>query len=826
MEDKYDFSGLESKWQRVWEETGIYHSDPHPVKPKYYALEMFPYPSGRLHMGHTRNYAIGDVIARFRRMSGFCVLHPIGWDAFGLPAENAAIERGIPPSDWTKTNIEHMREQFRRLGLSYDWRREVASHHPGYYKWTQWLFLRLFKHGLAYRKKAQVNWCPDCQTVLANEQVVQGLCERCSTEVKKRELKQWFLRITDYADRLLENLDNLEGWPEKVKIMQRNWIGKSEGIEAIFKLKGTNDEVKVFTTRHDTIFGVTYLVLAPEHRLVGKIISGSPEEQEIREFIREVTGKSEIDRTSDLTEKTGVPTGAYAINPMSGETIPIWIGNYVLPHYGTGAVMGVPAHDQRDFEFAKKYGLPIKPVISPKTQTKVGEDKVYEDPGIMINSPGFNGTESEVAKDAIADFMEKRGLGNRATNYRLRDWLISRQRYWGAPIPIVYCNSCGIVAIPENELPVRLPLDVEFTPGGQSPLNYIPEFVNTRCPKCNGPAKRETDTMDTFMCSSWYYIRFTCPRMEDKAWDRETADYWLPVDQYTGGVEHAILHLMYSRFFTMFLHDIGLLKTEEPFARLLTQGMVLKDGIKMSKSKGNIVDLKEMLDTYGADTVRLFTLFASPPDRDFEWNEQGVEGASRFLGRVRRLIYEFQHEFNHSDTDYKDIPELMPEDKEMRRKVHTTLEKVTKDLDRYSLNTVIAAVMELVNSLYQFREAAKARVSAGKVMKEAIEIVLLMLAPFVPHITEELWHELGFTDSIHKEDWPDIDKSALFEAEVEIVIQVNGRVRDRMYAPKGKDHKYLESAALKQDRIKEFVGNKEIRNVFVVPDKLVNIVIS
>ncbi|HXL05003.1 MAG TPA: leucine--tRNA ligase [Bacillota bacterium] len=827
MKDKYDFREIEPKWQRIWEEKGIYHVEPHGTKSKYYALEMFPYPSGELHMGHTRNYAIGDAIARFRRMNGFCVLHPMGWDAFGLPAENAAIERGIPPYEWTGRNIRHMRSQFMNLGLSYDWRREVASDHPGYYKWTQWLFLQLFKHGLAYRKKAQVNWCPKCQTVLANEQVVQGLCERCDTEVTNKELEQWFFKITDYADRLLENLDKLENWPEKVKMMQKNWIGRSEGVEVVFKLKDTGDDIPVFTTRHDTIFGVTYLVLAPEHHLVEKIIEGSSREQEIRNFIEEVTCASEIDRTSELTEKIGIATGVYAVNPMSGQEIPVWIANYVLPHYGTGAVMGVPAHDMRDFEFAKKYGLPIKTVIVPPNQAECSEatDKAYEDAGIMVNSPGFNGMASESGKDAVAEFMESRGIGKRTVNYRLRDWLISRQRYWGAPIPIVYCDSCGIVGVPEEELPVRLPLDVEFRPTGQSPLNDIPEFVNTKCPKCGGPARRETDTMDTFMCSSWYFIRFACPRMEDKPWDPEIANYWLPVDQYTGGVEHAILHLMYSRFFTMFLHDIGLLETDEPFARLLTQGMVLKDGAKMSKSKGNIVSLEEMLDTYGADTARLFILFASPPERDLEWSEQGVEGASRFLARVWRLVYEFRDELSSScDVVQVDMSNLNSKEKEMRRKVHATLKKVTQDLDRYSFNTAVAGIMELVNSLYQFRDEAKTGHEAMDIMKEAVQTVLLMLAPFAPHITEELWHEIGYSGSVHEADWPVVDESALVESETEIVIQINGRVRDRMRVPKGRDSEYLKQAALARDKVSELVENESIREVFVVRDRLVNIV--
>lgn len=828
MKDKYDFKELEPRWQRAWEEEGIYHVDPHDARQKYYALEMFPYPSGKLHVGHTRNYAIGDVIARFRRMNGFCVLHPMGWDTFGLPAENAAIERGIQPSQWTGDNIKHMRSQFMRLGLSYDWRREVASCHPGYYKWTQWLFLQLLEHGLAYRKKAQVNWCSRCQTVLANEQVVEGLCERCDTGVTRKELEQWFFKITDYADRLLEHLETLEGWPEKVKIMQKNWIGRSEGVEVVFKLKDTGDDIPVFTTRHDTIFGVTYLVIAPEHPLVEKIISGSEREQEMRKFIADVSRASEIDRTSEYTEKIGIATGAYAINPMSGREVPVWIANYVLPYYGTGAVMGVPAHDQRDLEFARKYGLPVRTVIVPAEQSKCegAVDEAYEEPGVMVNSPGFDGMPSEAGKDAVAEFMESNGIGKRTVNYKLRDWLISRQRYWGAPIPIVYCDSCGIVGVPEEDLPVRLPLNVEFRPTGQSPLNDIPEFVFATCPKCGGPARRETDTMDTFVCSSWYFIRFTCPRMDDKPWDPDTANYWLPVDQYTGGVEHAILHLMYSRFFTMFLSDIGLIKTQEPFARLLTQGMVLKDGAKMSKSKGNIVPLEEMLDTYGADTTRLFILFASPPERDLEWSEQGVEGASRFLGRIWRLVYEFQNELPKCGSGQREMSGLTPEEKEMRRRIHAALKKVTQDLERYSFNTAVAAIMELVNGMYQFRDVARARREGMEIMGEAVRTVLLMLAPFAPHITDELWHGIGYNTSIHEEIWPAVDVSALVETQIEVVIQVNGRVRDRMHVPKGSDSEYLRQEALARDRVRELIQDKGIRDVFVVPDRLVNIVTS
>ncbi|HHV62369.1 MAG TPA: leucine--tRNA ligase [Firmicutes bacterium] len=827
MEDRYPFKDIESKWQERWAREGFYRVEPGGDRPKYYCLEMFPYPSGALHMGHMRNYAIGDVVARFKRMRGYNVLHPMGWDAFGLPAENAAIKHGIPPAKWTWSNIDRMRSQMKSLGLSYDWDREVASCHPDYYKWTQWLFLQLYKNGLAYKKKAAVNWCPSCATVLANEQVVDGACERCDTPVTKRDLEQWFFKITDYADRLLENLKKLTGWPDKVKIMQENWIGRSEGVEITFTVKETGDKLPVYTTRQDTIFGVTYMVLAPEHPVVEKVIAGSPREAEIRSFIEEVRRQSEIARTSTEAEKRGMFTGAHAINPMNGEEIPIWIANYVLMEYGTGAVMGVPAHDQRDFEFAKKYGLPIRVVIEPPGEHLDGAsmESAYADPGVMVNSPGFDGLDSTVGRDRIASLMEERGIGRRKVNYRLRDWLISRQRYWGAPIPIIYCKKCGTVPVPEEDLPVLLPLDVEFEPTGQSPLTKSREFVETTCPVCGGPAERETETMDTFVCSSWYFLRYTCPRCTDAPFKRETVDYWMPVDQYIGGVEHAILHLMYARFFTMVLHDLGLVGVEEPFTNLLTQGMVLKEGAKMSKSKGNVVDPEYILDKYGADTARLFILFASPPERDLEWSDQGIEGSHRFLNRVWRLVRELSDSIRGLNGQALDKAALTKDEKALRRQAHATIKKVTDDIEgRFNFNTAISSIMELVNAMYQFKDRAADEPHGLAVMKEACEIMLLLLAPFAPHITEELWQLIGKTGSIHKEAWPEFDPEAVKVDEVTIVIQVNGKVRDRITVPSEMDDEELREVALKQDKARSFIGARGVREVFVVPRKLVNIV--
>ncbi|MGE5403830.1 MAG: leucine--tRNA ligase, partial [Candidatus Saccharibacteria bacterium] len=639
MEARYDARSIEPKWQKYWEDNDYYQVQENASKQKFYCLEMFPYPSGNLHMGHVRNYSIGDVVARFKSMQGLNVLHPMGWDAFGLPAENAAIKRGVQPAKWTFSNIENMKTQLKTMGISYDWRREVATCKPDYYKFTQWLFLKLYDMGLAYKKEAAVNWCPSCATVLANEQVIDGACERCESAVERKNLEQWFFKTTDYAERLLNDLEMLPGWPDKVKIMQRNWIGRSEGCQFTLKVKGSDGSIPVYTTRPDTVFGITYMVLAPEHPLVARLSKGTPQEKEVADFVDRMKYLNELARTSTEAIKEGVFTGQYAINPMTGEDVPIWIANYVLMEYGTGAIMAVPAHDQRDFEFAKKYNLPIKVVIkgdnSPATADEMTE--AYEETGAMVNSGDFNGLPNDQGKKAIIKYMSEKGIGNGTVNYRLRDWLISRQRYWGAPIPIVYCEKCGPMPVPYEQLPVYLPDDVEFKPTGESPLNYVKEFVETTCPTCGGPARRETDTMDTFVCSSWYFLRFASPHPDDKPFEKDAVDYWMAVDQYIGGVEHAILHLMYARFFTKVLYDAGLVSVQEPFTNLLTQGMVLKDSAKMSKTKGNVVSPEEIIDKYGADTARLFILFASPPERDLEWSDQGVEGCYRFLNRIWRI---------------------------------------------------------------------------------------------------------------------------------------------------------------------------------------------
>ncbi len=826
MKERYDFKDIEQKWQEKWEKQDIYSVPDFSDKPKYYCLEMFPYPSGKLHMGHVRNYSIGDVVARFKTMHGYHVLHPMGWDAFGLPAENAAIIHGnLHPAEWTWGNINTMRSQLKQLGLSYDWNREVATCHPGYYKWTQWLFLELYKKGLAYKKKAAVNWCPSCATVLANEQVKEGLCERCSTSVQKRELDQWFFKITDYADRLLDDLKKLEGWPEKVKIMQENWIGRSEGAEIIFRAE-TGDEIKVFTTRPDTVYGVTYMVLAPEHPLVEKLIQGKPEAEKVRRFVEQVRDLSELDRTSTEAEKIGLSTGAYCINPVNGEKVPVLVGNYVLMEYGTGAVMGVPAHDQRDFEFARKYGLPIRVVIQPEGQELDSETmtEAYTEEGIMVNSGHFDGTPNREGIKKVTKYLEENGWGSGRVNYRLRDWLISRQRYWGAPIPMVYCDQCGIVPVPEEDLPVVLPIDVELKQTGKNPLTECEDFIKTTCPQCGGSASRETDTMDTFMCSSWYYYRYTTPRDEEKAWGREQVEHWLPVDQYIGGVEHAILHLLYSRFFTKVFYDLGYCKNEEPFENLLTQGMVLKDGAKMSKSKGNVVSPEDIIATYGADTARMFILFAAPPERDLEWSDQGVEGCYRFLNRVWRLVASVNESLK--DAPSKPQGSLVGVNREMRRITHYTIKKVTEDISqRFNFNTAVSAIMELVNAMYQYKDVPESDRDPA-VMREGVETVLVLLAPFAPHITEELWEAIGNTESIHMQPWPQYDKDAIVEEEITIVVQINGKVRDRMLVPADIDSEAMKELVLDQPKVKELTAGKNVVKVIAVPKKLVNIVVK
>jgi len=815
---KYDFKMIEQKWQKKWETEKLYKVTEDSSKPKYYCLEMFPYPSGKLHMGHVRNYSIGDVVARYKKMAGYNVLHPMGWDAFGLPAENAAILHKLHPSKWTRENISNMRDQLKQLGLSYDWDREITTCEPDYYKWTQWFFLKLYERGLAYRKRSMVNWCPSCATVLANEQVKEGRCDRCSAEIEKKELEQWFFKITNYADRLLQDLKKLPGWPEKVKLMQENWIGRSEGVELSFTAEKTKDEIAVFTTRPDTIYGVSYLVLAPEHPLVEKLSKGTRQEQAVKDFKKKMQKLNEITRTSTETEKEGLFIGAYAINPINKERIPIWTANYVLMDYGSGAVMGVPAHDQRDFEFAKKYGLDIKVVISPKDRSINSQNmtQAYEDNGFLINSDKFNGLDNEKAIKVIGDYMEKAKIGNVKVNYKLRDWLISRQRYWGAPIPIIYCEKCGIVPIPEEDLPVMLPSDIEFNPKGTSPLLYCDEFLKTKCPNCGGPAKRETDTMDTFMCSSWYFYRYTDPKNTKQPFSEDKVNYWMPVDQYIGGVEHAILHLMYSRFFNKVLKDAGLVKTDEPFKNLLTQGMVLKDGLKMSKSVGNVVSPEEIIEKYGADTARVFILFAAPPDKDLEWSDKGVEGAYRFLQRVWRLVEQLDDK--RSDNNGKPCEEV---DREVRRVTHKTIKKVTEDIEeRFNFNTAISAIMEMVNVLY-----ASIDKNISKVVKtEALENLLILLSPFAPHITEELWERIGKTQSIHLMPWPEYDEEVLIEDEIEIVIQVNGKVRSRINVQRNIGKQDMEQMALSDDKVKDFLKDMKIVKTIVIPGKLVNIV--
>ncbi len=815
---RYNFKAVEAKWQKKWEQEKLYRVVEDNQKPKYYCLEMFPYPSGKLHMGHVRNYSIGDVVARFKRMTGNNVLHPMGWDAFGLPAENAAIKHGIHPAKWTRDNIHSMRQQLKQLGLSYDWDREVATCHPGYYKWTQWLFLKLYERGLAYRKKAFVNWCPSCATVLANEQVEDGKCHRCGSDVGKKDLEQWFFKITEYADELLKDLDKIPGWPDKVKIMQENWIGRSEGVEFYFIAEKTDDKIFVFTTRPDTVYGVSYLVLAPEHPLVEKLSAGTAYESAVKEFKRKMQRYDDIARTSDETEKEGMFIGAYAVNPMNGEKIPIWTANYVLFEYGTGAVMGVPAHDQRDFEFAKKYGLPIKMVVSPSGES-IDSDKMaeaYVEQGILVNSNEFSGMDSLKAITAICQYMEQKHIGKVKVNYKLRDWLISRQRYWGAPIPIVYCEECGVVPVPERDLPVMLPTDVEFNPDGGSPLINYEDFLNTRCPRCGKRAKRETDTMDTFMCSSWYFYRYTDPRNDREPFGRDKVDYWMPVDQYIGGVEHAILHLMYSRFFNKVLRDAGLVGVDEPFKNLLTQGMVLKDGAKMSKSLGNTVSPEEIIMKYGADTARLFILFASPPERDLEWSDQGVEGCFRFLNRVWRLVEELIQKISSNEQN----GEI---DDELRKLVHKAIKKVTEDIEgRFNFNTAISAIMELVNGMYVYKDK---KISSA-VLREAAENLLILLAPFAPHMTEELWEKLGKKKSIHLMPWPKYDPDVLTEEQMEIVIQVNGKLRGKISMQANASEEDMKQAALENEKVRQVLEGRQVIKVIAVPKKLVNVVVK
>ena len=826
IQEKYAPHDIEAKWQKYWEENKTFKVEMDKDKPKSYVLEMFPYPSGNLHMGHVRNYSIGDVIARFRTMKGFNVLHPMGWDSFGMPAENAAIKHNIPPKKWTLENIANMTRQLKALGLSYDWAREVTTCKEDYYKWTQWFFELFYKRGLAVKKESAVNWCDTCNTVLANEQVIDGKCWRCDHEVVKKDLSQWFFKITDYADELLKDLDLLPGWPERVKTMQHNWIGRSEGLEFSFEIPALNDTVAVYTTRPDTAYGVTFMALAAEHPLIKKICENNPKADEINAFCERVRNQSEIERTSSESEKEGVFTGVYCINPFTGRKVEIWVTNYVLYDYGTGAVMGVPTGDQRDWMFADKYGIekivticPIGKELKLEEMTCAYEEKE----GMLVNSGEFTGMEMHKAMSAIMDKAEAEGFGKRRVNYRLRDWLISRQRYWGAPIPIIYCPHCGEVLVPEDQLPVRLPEDVSFTAGAKSPLATSEKFVHCKCPKCGADATRETDTMDTFLCSSWYYLRYTDAHNDKMPFDKELNNYWGPVDQYIGGIEHAILHLLYSRFFVKVLRDAGLVDYDEPFSNLLTQGMVIKDGAKMSKSLGNVVSPEEILSKYGADTARLFILFAAPPERELEWSDQGVEGSFRFLNRIWRIVQAFEAVLAQKVTEY-DHSNLSEADKDLRRVLHSSIKKVTNDIEtRFNFNTAISTMMELVNALYAYKEAAK-EPNAGLIY-EAISDLIKMMSPFVPHITEELWRgAIDANSSVHEQSWPECDEEALKVDNVEIVLQVNGKVRGRLTVPAEATKEELEKIAMADANVQAHIGDATVRKVICVPGRLVNIV--
>lgn len=826
IQEKYAPHDIEAKWQKYWEENKTFKVEMDKDKPKSYVLEMFPYPSGNLHMGHVRNYSIGDVIARFRTMKGFNVLHPMGWDSFGMPAENAAIKHNIPPKKWTLENIANMTRQLKALGLSYDWDREVTTCKEDYYKWTQWFFELFYKRGLAVKKESAVNWCDTCNTVLANEQVIDGKCWRCDHEVVKKDLSQWFFKITDYADELLKDLDLLPGWPERVKTMQHNWIGRSEGLEFSFEIQALNDTVAVYTTRPDTAYGVTFMALAAEHPLIKKICENNPKADEINAFCERVRNQSEIERTSSESEKEGVFTGVYCINPFTGRKVEIWVTNYVLYDYGTGAVMGVPTGDQRDWMFADKYGIEKIVTICPVGKELKLEEMTcaYEEKeGMLVNSGEFTGMEMHKAMSAIMDKAEAEGFGKRRVNYRLRDWLISRQRYWGAPIPIVYCPHCGEVLVPEDQLPVRLPEDVSFTAGAKSPLATSEEFLHCKCPKCGADATRETDTMDTFLCSSWYYLRYTDAHNDKMPFDKDVNNYWGPVDQYIGGIEHAILHLLYSRFFVKVLRDAGLVDYDEPFSNLLTQGMVIKDGAKMSKSLGNVVSPEEILSKYGADTARLFILFAAPPERELEWSDQGVEGSFRFLNRIWRIVQAFEAVLAQKVTEY-DHSNLSEADKDLRRVLHSSIKKVTNDIEtRFNFNTAISTMMELVNALYAYKEAAK-EPNAGLIY-EAISDLIKMMSPFVPHITEELWRgAIDANSSVHEQSWPECDEEALKVDNVEIVLQVNGKVRGRLTVPAEATKEELEKIAMADANVQAHIGDATVRKVICVPGRLVNIV--
>jgi len=812
---------IEKKWQAKWAADRLYSVTEDPSKTKRYVLEMFPYPSGDLHMGHVRNYSIGDVVARYYTMNGHNVLHPIGWDAFGLPAENAAIKNKVHPKEWTYANINRQETQMKQLGLSYDWDRKIVTCDRDYYRWGQWLFLKFFEKGLVYRAKSSVNWCPSCRTVLANEQVLgDGKCWRCGSVVEQRQLAQWFFKITDYAQRLLDDLELLTGWPERVKTMQRNWIGKSRGAEVEFTLAETGEALTVFTTRPDTLFGATFFLLAPEHPFVPKLTAGTEYQGPVDRVRKLAAARTAVDRASGEVEKAGAFTGKYAVNPVNGESIPIWVADYILMGYGTGAVMAVPAHDQRDFEFARKYDIPIRPVIMPEGLELDGAKmtEAYSGPGRMAESARFTGLDSAECLKRIVAWLEEQGNGRPAVNFRLRDWLISRQRYWGNPIPIVYCDNCGIVPVAESDLPVLLPDDVDLTAEGGSLPSHA-EFSGTTCPKCGGTARRETDTMDTFTCSSWYFARYCSPHDEKLPISPEAGKYWLPVDQYIGGIEHAILHLLYARFFTKVMHDIGLLDCEEPFSNLLTQGMVKLGGTAMSKSRGNVVSPDEIVNKYGADTARMFILFAAPPEKDLEWSHESVEGIFRFLNRVWRLV------------------EMLPgaaagkgkataAERDLLQELHASIRKVTVDIDRFNFNTAISAIMELVNAAYQYVDEVAPDSRNGALLKEVAADLALLLAPFAPHMAEELWALMGKPFSIHTQPWPAYDEKLAAAFELTLIVQVNGKVRDKLAVGRGLSEKELTEMALSAANIIKHIGDKSVAKIIVVPDKLVNIVLG
>ena len=828
IKEQYFPQGIEKEWQKVWEDNKFGKTYDDSDKPKYYALSMFPYPSGKLHMGHVRNYTITDVIARFKKMHGFNVLHPIGWDSFGLPAENAAIQHNENPEKWTDENISYMKMQLKKLGLMYDWDREVATCKPDYYKWTQWLFLQLYKKGLAYKKEAAVNWCDECATVLANEQVIDGKCWRCDSVVEKKYLSQWFLKITDYAEQLLQDIDKLEGWPDSVKTMQRNWIGKSQGAILKFKVKEIEGlEIPVYTTRPDTVYGITYLVVAPEYKDIEKLTT--PEQKEAVEAYRANARKmTEIERLSTERVKTGVPLGTHAINPFNGEEFPLWTADYALVEYGTGAVMAVPTHDERDFDFAKKYNLPMKVVIQSPENPSDCKDAAYTDPGVLVNSEEFNGMENEKAKKAITQKAVDGGYGEFKTQYRLRDWLISRQRYWGAPIPIVYCEKCGPQPVPEDQLPVKLPEDVDFKVVGKSPILTSKTFLETTCPVCGGKATRETDTMDTFICSSWYYLRYADAKNSNAPFSKELVNKWLPVDQYVGGIEHAILHLLYSRFFTKALKDLGLLDFDEPFKNLLKQAMVLKDGSKMSKSKGNTVDPDEIFENYGADTARLFILSDSPPARDFDWSDAGVEGCYKFLNRVWRLYASQQQNLI---LDYKlpeDVSTLTKENNDLVRTTHIAIKGITQDIsNEFQFNTVISKYREFVNAIYDYAGKKSEFSEEDKnVFSFAMVTLLKLMAPTTVHLTEELYHQMGGKGSIHETQWPKYDDKLAKTAAITLVVQINGKVKDKIEVDSESSKEELEKAAMASEKIKEAIDGKQIVKTIVVPGRLVNIVVK